>query len=74
MKKQESKFGTISLPIPVINKIKEKIQGTGIHSASAYVTFILRQIFSTQEETDKELFSKKVEKEVQLRLKKLGYV
>ena len=73
--KDENKveYGTISLPMPLIDKIKQRIDGTGINSPSAFVTFILRQIFSSPDANASEVFSKKEEEEVKERLKKLGY-
>jgi len=64
--KEKAGYSTISLPTPLINKIKEKIKGTGIHSPSAYVTFSLREILSgdgIKEETD-----------IKKKLKNLGYL
>ena len=71
-KKRE--YGTISLPLPLINSVKEKIKGTGIHSVSAYVCFILRQILSSQKVEDTNPLDKKTEEEIKNRLKKLGYI
>ena len=65
-------YGTVSLPLPLINKVKERIKGTGMNSVSAYVAFVLRQILSSSA-SGKELVSKKEEVEVRQRLKRLGY-
>ena len=62
-KEIQVKYGTISLSLPLIEKIKKKIKGTGMPSVSAYVTFILRQILSGEDET-----------QIKNRLKKLGYI
>ena len=62
-------YGTISLPLPLIDKIQKKIKGTGMASVSAYVSFVLRQILSS----DKREISEKEIKEVKERLKILGY-
>ena len=70
-KKRE--YGTVSLSLPLINSVKEKIKGTGIHSVSAYICFILRQILSSPEESDSPL-DRKTEEEIKGRLKKLGYI
>lgn len=72
-KKEDNKvaYGTISLPLPLIEKIKKRIGGTGISSVSAYVAFVLRQILSSP--SSKGEFSKEEEKEVRRRLKSLGY-
>lgn len=64
---EKNKFSTISLPTQLIEKIKEKIKGTGIHSPSAYVTFILREILS-------EEGIEKGEKAIKQRLRNLGYL
>jgi len=69
----KGEYGTISLPLPLIQKIKNKIKGTGMHSVSAYVSFILRQILSDSEK-EKQMLDKKEEEEIKKRLKKLGYI
>ena len=66
-KNNKSKFSTISLPTQLVKKIKEKIKGTGIHSPSAYVTFILREILAENSKTKEETTIKQ-------RLKNLGYL
>jgi len=68
-------YGTVSLPLPLIEKIKKKIEGTGMNSVSAYVSFILRQILSSTENSplSPELIDKKTEEELRNRLKNLGY-
>jgi len=71
-KSHQSKYGTISLPLPLIESVKKKIDGTGIHSVSAYVTFILRQILSSSEQ--EKILDKKTEAEIKVRLKNLGYI
>ena len=69
--KDKREYGTVSLPMALIERIKENIEGTGIHSASAYIAFILRQIFSEQH---MEVLDKKAEEEIKARLKSLGYL
>ncbi len=64
-------YGTISLPMPLIEKIKEKIKGTGFNSVSSYVAFVLRQLLSSP---DSEILNKGTESEIKNRLKKLGYI
>lgn len=72
-KRDENKvdYGTISIPMPLINKIKKKIKGTGMNSVSAYVTFILRQILSS--DSTGEVLNKNEEDEIKKRLNSLGY-
>ncbi|MFA4952601.1 MAG: CopG family transcriptional regulator [Candidatus Pacearchaeota archaeon] len=62
-KEIQVKYGTISLPLPLIEKVKKKIKGTGMPSVSAYIAFILRQILSEEDGT-----------QISNRLKKLGYI
>jgi len=73
-KDEKSKFSTISLPTPLIDKIKEKIKGTGMHSPSAYVTFVLREIFSENPESGEDDKSNKDETSIKQRLRNLGYL
>jgi len=72
-KEYKTEYGTISLPMPLINKIKEKIKGTGISSVSAYVSFILRQVLSLSQNQG-EVLDKKDEEEIKERLENLGYL
>ena len=72
--KKKREYGTISLPLPLINSIKEKIKGTGMHSVSAYICFILRQILSSPDLGDANVLDKKTEEEIKNRLRKLGYI
>ncbi len=71
-KKEDNKvdYGTISLPLPIIEKIKKRIEGTGMNSVSAYVAFVLREILSSE---TKELFNNKEIKDLKAKLKSLGY-
>ena len=70
--KQKNKYSTVSLPMPLIEEVKRNIGGTGIHSVSEYVTFILRQIFSSPDRG--QVLDKKTEEEIKNRLKSLGYL
>lgn len=72
-KTSDKKFSTISLPANLIDKVKEKISGTGFHSPSAYVAFVLRQILS-ETGTKGEPFTKEDERAIRTRLKNLGYI
>lgn len=70
-------YGTVSLPLPLINKVKQRIKGTGMPSVSAYVAFVLRSILSSEKIKktggNKNLFSEKNKKDLKSRLKYLGY-
>ena len=70
-KEEKTKYGTISLPLVLIEKVKKRIEGTGMSSVSAYIAFVLRQILSSPKPG--ELLTRKEEEEVKKRLKVLGY-
>ena len=73
--KDEKKFTTISIPTPLADKIKKRIEGTGFTSLSSYVTYILREVLSgMNEEEDEEAFTKEDEERVKDRLRALGYL
>ena len=72
--KEGNKFTTISIPTPLANKIKKRIDGTGFTSLSSYVTYVLREVVSNIEEDSNEAFSKEDEEKVKERLRALGYL
>jgi len=71
-KDNKVKYGTVSLPMPLIEMIKEKIKGTGMSSVSSYVTFVLRQILASPS-SDEDLAGRE-ERDVKDKLSRLGYV
>ena len=72
--KDEKKFTTISIPTQLAEKIKKRIEGTGFHSLSSYVTYVLREVISGIEDESEEAFSKEDEEKVKDRLRALGYL
>ena len=70
----KNKFTTISIPTPLANKIKKRIEGTGFTSLSSYTTYVLRKVISGREEETQDAFSKEDEKRVKDRLRALGYL
>ena len=69
---EEKEFTTVSIPKPLFNKIKDRVEGTGFTSVSSYVAYVLREIVS--EEEDEEPFSEEDEEKVKDRLRSLGYL
>ena len=69
-------YSTVSIPKPLIEKIKERMKGTGFSSVSSYVTYVLRQVLSSieEEERSKQAFTKEEEEKVKQRLRDLGYI
>ena len=72
--KDEKKYTTISIPTPLAEKIKSRIEGTGFNSLSSYVTYVLREVISGMEDEKDEGFSKEDEERVKDRLRALGYL
>jgi len=69
------KYTTISIPSTLAEKIKKRIEGTGFHSLSSYVTYVLREVISgIEDEEEEEAFSKEDEEKVKERLRALGYL
>ncbi|MFQ6051851.1 MAG: CopG family transcriptional regulator [Candidatus Hydrothermarchaeota archaeon] len=71
--KEEKKFTTVSIPTPLFEKIKKRIEGTGFTSVSSYVTYVLREIVAEEEE-EEEPFTEEDEERVKERLRALGYL
>ena len=78
MSEEEHKVGytTVSIPKPLVEKIKDRMKGTGFASVSSYVTYVLRQVISSieEEERSKRAFTKEEEEKVKQRLRDLGYI
>ena len=72
-KTDDKKYTTISIPTPLAEKIKKRIEGTGFHSLSSYVTYVLGEVLSGIEE-EEEAVSKEDEEKVKERLRALGYL
>ncbi len=72
--KEGNTYTTISIPTPLAEKIKKRIEGTGFNSLSSYVTYVLREVISGIEEESEEAFSKEDEEKVKDRLRALGYL
>lgn len=47
---KETNYSTISIPKPLVEKIKKRCEGTGFTSVSSYVTYVLRQLISNMEQ------------------------
>ena len=69
-------YSTVSIPKPLVEKIKDRMKGTGFSSVSSYVTYVLRQVLSSikAEEKSKQAFTKEEEEKVKQRLRDLGYI
>ncbi len=70
----QKKFTTVSIPTSLFKKVEERIKGTGFTSVSSYVTYVLREIVTEEEEEAEESFTKEDEERVKARLRALGYM
>lgn len=73
---EKVKYTTVSLPKPLVKKVKERMKGTGFSSVSSYVAYVLRQVLSSIEEEEKanQAFTEEEEEAVKKRLRDLGYI
>lgn len=60
-------YSTVSIPAPLVDKIKQTIKGTGYVSVSDFVTDVIRTVLVAEKSGD-------VEEQVKQRLKSLGYL
>jgi Arc/MetJ-type ribon-helix-helix transcriptional regulator len=70
----DSKFTSVSIPAPLFDKIKSRIEGTGFTSVSSYVVYVLREVMAEDVVDEKEAFSREDEERVKERLRSLGYL
>ncbi|KXB05279.1 CopG family transcriptional regulator [candidate division MSBL1 archaeon SCGC-AAA382A03] len=68
---EKAKFTTVSIPIPLFEKLKKQIDGTGFTSVSSYVGYILREIIAEKGEAP---FTEEDEEKIKKKLKSLGYL
>lgn len=73
-KKEEPRYTSVSLPAPLFEKIKERIEGTGFTSVSSYVVYVLREVLSKEADEGAEPFTRQDEERVKARLRALGYL
>ena len=77
MPSKPKKHTTVSIPITLFKKVQERIQDTGFSSVSEYVTYVLREIFAEEDQTQQKkehAFTPEDEKRVKDRLRALGYL
>jgi len=75
MSEDEEKYATVSIPVQLYEKIKQRIEGTEFSSVSDYVTYVLREVLvSLEEEEEEEVFTKEEEEKVKERMRALGYL
>jgi Arc/MetJ-type ribon-helix-helix transcriptional regulator len=73
-KDADAKFTSVSIPTPLFEKIKKRIEGTGFTSVSSYVVYVLREVLAEDVVDEEEAFSREDEERVKDRLRSLGYL
>ncbi len=69
---EEEKRKQISIPASLYRSIEGRIKDTGFESVDGYVTYVLREILSEDEE--EETLTEEDEEKVKERLRSLGYM
>lgn len=65
---------SIEIPESLYNRLEAKLKGSDFGSVSDYVSFILRERLTTEDEGSKPVYSKEDEEKIKSRLKDLGYL
>ena len=73
-KKKPTDSITLKIPGSVYNKIADIIEGTGFHSVTEFVVFVLRDLAAGGKIEKKDRLTKEEIEKVRKRLKKLGYL
>ena len=76
-KDYEIDYSTVSLPKPLVEKIKKTIRGSGYVSVNDFITKVLKTALDKQtkdEKKEEKVFSKEDEMKIKERLRGLGYI
>jgi len=78
-KRMKPNYSSVSLPLPLINKIKKTIKNTGYSSVSSFVEDLVRTTLTLKEKRNminnkNNKISKHVRKKIKERLTSLGYI
>jgi len=65
---------SVEIPESLFNRIEAKIRSSKFASVSEYVTFVLREMLVSEEESSKAPFTEEEEKKIKDRLRALGYL
>lgn len=68
---EKTEFTTVSIPVPLFEKLKGQINGTGFTSVSSYVGYILREVIA---EKGEKPFKQEDDEKIKEKLRKLGYL
>ena len=72
---EKARYSSVSLPLPLIEKIKQTINGTGYSSVGSFVEDLVRTALAARKEEENKDFINSREKEaIKKRLQALGYI
>lgn len=71
-KTEKEGFIEVLIPTTLFEKIEERIKDTEFPSVSDYITYVLRELLSEEEE--EEVLSEEDEEKIKARLRALGYI
>ncbi len=70
---EKKRFTTVSIPKPLADKAMDMIKNTGFTSLSSFVEYVLRELVS-EKEAKKEEKNRKEVKDLEDKLRSLGYL
>jgi metal-responsive CopG/Arc/MetJ family transcriptional regulator len=75
-KRHKVTYSSVSLPVPLIDKIKETIEGSGYPSVSSFVEDLVRVALILRKEKKEidKTFTIEYKKRIEQRLRALGYI
>ncbi|MFX0102694.1 MAG: CopG family transcriptional regulator [Candidatus Hodarchaeota archaeon] len=76
MTEKGTKYKNIDLPESLFNRIQNRLEKTDFKTVSEYVTYLVREVLNNIEEDEgnKKAFTEEEEKEIEERLRNLGYI
>ncbi len=70
---RKGRYTTVSIPATLYERAKKMIEGTGFSSVSDYVTYVLRELISSYEDSKLD-FTKNDKERILRKLRALGYL
>ncbi|AJG40175.1 hypothetical protein TRQ7_01640 [Thermotoga sp. RQ7] len=64
----------VNIPDELYEAIEKKLEEYGFKTVDEYVTFVLREVLGSEEESESEVFSEEEEEIIKKRLRDLGYL
>ena len=70
---EKNEYSSVSIPLPLYEKVQKLIVGTGFRSVSEYTNFLLRESVMAWKEEASEPKSK-LQENIRKKLESLGYI